>query len=125
MIDNIYMACKRDDCVEWYHEQKADAKKWAKLKRWYMLKVPMKDQKEAGSKISGFKILDYQAECKAEEQMIRDGVYEMMHLVAFQQHAAKPKHFPPRGSEQGNLKKYNACPRPWAFRVRGTMGPRF
>ena len=47
--------------------------------------------------------MTYKARIVSEEAVIRDGIYEMMHEVAFGEHAKKPKHFPPLGlaPEQG------------------------
>ena len=49
------------------------------------------------AKLKKFPMLQYQAHVKSEMQLLRDGVYEMMHSVAFFEHAKEPKNYPPRG----------------------------
>ena len=39
----------------------------------------------------GFPVLQFMAQLRSEEQLLRDGVYEMMHEVAFHHFASKPK----------------------------------
>ena len=40
-------------------------------------------------------LLQYVESLRHEEQLLKDGVHEMMHLVKFQEWCKKPKHMPP------------------------------
>ena len=41
--------------------------------------------------------MQFRTEMKAEQQLLRDATFEMMHIVAFADWSAKPKNRPPRG----------------------------
>ena len=103
MKENIYNACKAADCLEWYKEQKGDPAKWKKVKHWYIKQCPPKEVNGL-TKMGSFKVMQYQTAVRAEQQQIRDGVREMMHLAKFQAYAAKPKNYPPRGLDADSAK---------------------
>ena len=67
---------------------------WKKLKRWYLIRCPAKDE---ASRRKSFSCLQYQSEVRVEQQLLRDSVREMMHLAQFQAWAAKGKNVPPKG----------------------------
>jgi hypothetical protein len=96
MKDNIYNACKAHNCLEWFREQRACPAKWKKMKQWYVKNCPPKEV-SGQQKLGFFKVLQFQTQVRAEQQQLRDGVREMMHIVAFQHHAKKAKNYPPMG----------------------------
>eukprot|EP00974_Lingulodinium_polyedra_P002222 206891-Lingulodinium_polyedra.AAC.1 len=80
----------------------ADERKAAKLLHNYEhQRIKMKS---SGKKREQFNILQYIATIKAEEAWIKDGVYEMMHEVAFCEWAKKPKNCPPLGMSTDDAK---------------------
>lgn len=95
--DNIYRACKREGCLDWYQEQLTNASKWKKVKRWYKLRCPAKETGAPGVRGKGFPVMQFIQQVKLEESQIRDGVVEMMHLAAFIHHHSKAKNHPPKG----------------------------
>ena len=100
MRDNLYNAAKRQDQLEWFNAVTSDPKQWKKLKNWYK-----RNCADAGkNKPKTFKVLDYVAVVRNEQQHIHDGVIEMMHLVAFQHWASKPKNMPPKGFSSDEAK---------------------
>jgi len=101
MKDCLYKACKHEDCLEWYEEQKRDPAKWKKLKRWYQLRCA---GTLPGKKPKTFSPLQYQTHVRSEQQQLRDGVLEMMHEAAFIHWASKGKNWPPRGLSEQDAK---------------------
>ena len=93
MKDNIFKACKKENLLEWYEEQKNCPASWKKLKRWYNTRCPQKEVKDDSFLSKGFPVLQYKSSVRNEESLLRDGVYEMMHLVAFQQLRRRPRIF--------------------------------
>ena len=89
---NFYQACRAQNQEDYYKEVKADPKAWKKMKAWYM-----KNCFSTTGKAKPFKILSYQQGVRNEQAQLRDGVWEMLHLAAFQHWAGKPKNCPPRG----------------------------
>ena len=77
-----------------------------KLIRAYIMKCGAPKGMRGGKKKkeAGFCALQFLQEVRVEEQLVRDGVYEMMHEVAFMSHTAKPKHYPPTGLDQESAK---------------------
>ena len=103
--NNIYTACKRAGMLEWFHEQRSHAAKWKKVKCWYVRNCPPQKKLDGTGAMGGFKILEFQAFVRTEHQLLKDGVYEMMHLLAFQHWAAKPKNRPSRGLDGTTAQK--------------------
>ena len=50
--DNIYLACKAEELLEWYNEQRSCPMKWKRVKKWYMAQCP-----EDAKRMIGFKVL--------------------------------------------------------------------
>ena len=94
--ENIYKACKADNLLEWYNEQRKCPNKWKKLKRWYRMQCGA-DKPDSAAKCKSFPPLQYQTAVRAEQQQIRDGIRTMMHVAAFCHWASKSKNWPPRG----------------------------
>jgi hypothetical protein len=97
--DNIYKACKVAGQLAWYHEQKGNPAKWKKCKKWYLSQCGAADDKkmDGNAKLKPFGVMQFKVHVSAQQQLIRDGVYQMMHIVAFQEFAKKTKNYPPRG----------------------------
>ncbi len=81
--------------MKWYHEQRADSAKWKKLKRWYKANCMVGEV--ASKKPKSFNPLQYQTSVRVEQQMLKNGVIEMMHEAAFAHWSSKKKNWPPRG----------------------------
>ena len=96
---NVMNAAQKEGMMAWFDEQYADPKKWKRVRAWWMQRAPNLKKKERS-----FPILTFQGFCRAEEQKIKDGEYEMMHEAAFIEFAKKPKNYPPRGLSEDESK---------------------
>ena len=89
MRENFNRACLKEGCVDWLTEQRKNPSSWKKLKRWYNKQMP-----KGGKKVPPVKIMQYFQKIRTEQQALRDGVHEMMHLCAFAHFAKKAKELP-------------------------------
>ena len=95
--DNVYKVCKAANDLEWYWEQRRNQAKWKQVKRWYLNQCGGAAAEKKECKLKRFGLLQFKSHARVEAQLLRDGVYEMMHLIKFQCWAAKAKNMPPRG----------------------------
>ena len=97
-LDNLRNAAQKQGQTEWLKDQVNTLEGTMRLVNAYQRKCGLQGSPgKPGKKPVTFDTLAYKQEFAMQQQMLRDGVYEMMHVVAFSEHAKKPKHFPPRG----------------------------
>ena len=106
IIDNLRSSFERARKKDVFDDMMKDETARKKLIRAYIMKCGVPKGMRGGKKKkeAGFCALQFLQEVRVEEQLVRDGVYEMMHEVAFMSHAAKPKHYPPTGLDQESAK---------------------
>ena len=93
--DNLRHHAKAQGQVKWFEEQWADEQKKSKLLHNYLhQRIKMKS---SGKAKAPFDVMIFRQQVEAEEAWIRDGVFEMMHLVCFQEWCKKPKNVHPMG----------------------------
>ena len=106
IIDNLRSSFERARKKDVFDDMMKDETARKKLIRAYIMKCGVPKGMRGGKKKKEalFCALQFLQEVRVEEQLVRDGVYEMMHEVAFMSHAAKPKHYPPTGLDQESAK---------------------
>ena len=78
--DNIYNACKAANNIPWFQEQRGCPHKWKKVTAWYKKQCCPKEMTK-DAKMQNFKVLQYQSHVEAQQQALRDGTREMMHVA--------------------------------------------
>ena len=86
-IQNIQAAAKTQDQLEWWNAVKVSESALAKVVQAYHMRCP----KIEGKKRKTIVILSYREEQRQEQQLLLDGVFEMMNAKQYQHWMAKPK----------------------------------
>ena len=87
-VQNLANAAASQGKKEWWASVLEDPLKLRKVVFAYHARCPTPAK---GAKRPVFKILQYEQEVKQEESMMFDSVKEMMHVISFVHHMAKPK----------------------------------
>ena len=100
-LDNTRTACEKQGQMEWYKEQVKTPAGQLRLVHVYNQKC---GNAAEGKRPPPFPVLQYRQQLRVAEEQLRDGVFELMHEIAFVEWAKKPKHCPPNGMAMDDAK---------------------
>ena len=98
-LDNIRNVASSQGKLPWFTQKLKTESGPKELVDAYIRRcgMPVDKAKSERKKGQSFPILQYLQSLRVAEQLLRDGVFEMQHEVAFIRWASKPRNVPPRG----------------------------